>query len=184
MERYNGRLIAYSLGNFATYYGISVAGIKGIAPILVVTLDGDGRFVEGEIVSTRQIRPAGPSIDPGQRALDMTRSLSKQDFGEPGLEFAADGRLLPADRAPVERRNFDPDTEGDGGPIPCTEPWFWQVVSVLGTDDDVGVESDFESTRWKSHVEARLGLKEARQQPQVGGPGWCAFIDEKLQGRF
>lgn len=34
MERYKERLIAYSLGNFATYYGISVAGIKGIAPIL------------------------------------------------------------------------------------------------------------------------------------------------------
>ena len=46
-ELYKERLIAYSLGNFATYYGISVAGIKGIAPILVTTLDGDGRFVEG-----------------------------------------------------------------------------------------------------------------------------------------
>jgi len=51
VERYKGRLIAYSLGNFATYYGISVAGIKGIAPILMATLDGEGRFVEGEIVS-------------------------------------------------------------------------------------------------------------------------------------
>ena len=30
MERYKDRLIAYSLGNFATYYGISVAGIKGL----------------------------------------------------------------------------------------------------------------------------------------------------------
>ena len=29
-ERYKDRLIAYSLGNFATYYGISVAGIKGV----------------------------------------------------------------------------------------------------------------------------------------------------------
>ena len=28
-ERYRDRLIAYSLGNFATYYGISVSGIKG-----------------------------------------------------------------------------------------------------------------------------------------------------------
>ena len=29
MEHYRDRLIAYSLGNFATYYGISVNGIKG-----------------------------------------------------------------------------------------------------------------------------------------------------------
>lgn len=92
-ERYRDRLIAYSLGNFATYYGISVAGIKGIAPILDVTLDGEGRFLEGRIVSTHQLRPAGPSIDPEAQALKMLRSLSRQDFGNPGLEFHDDGRL-------------------------------------------------------------------------------------------
>jgi len=101
MERYKDRLIAYSLGNFATYYGISVAGIKGVAPILTTTLDGDGRFVEGEIVSTVQLRPAGPSIDPKQRALNLIRGLSIEDFGEPGLTFLPDGRILPADRAEV-----------------------------------------------------------------------------------
>ena len=101
MERYKDRLIAYSLGNFATYYGISVAGIKGVAPILTTTLDGDGRFVEGEIVSTVQLRPAGPSIDPKQRALNLIRGLSIEDFGEPGLTFLPDGRLLPADRPEV-----------------------------------------------------------------------------------
>ena len=35
IERYQERLIAYSLGNFATYYGISVDGAKGLAPILL-----------------------------------------------------------------------------------------------------------------------------------------------------
>jgi hypothetical protein len=98
MEVYNDRLIAYSLGNFATYYGISVAGIKGIAPILLATLDETGRFVEGEIVSTIQIRPAGPSIDPEQRALKMLRGLSISDFGKPGLTFHEDGRLTPSPR--------------------------------------------------------------------------------------
>ncbi len=101
MERYRGRLIAYSLGNFATYYGISVAGIKGIAPILNTTLDGDGAFIEGDIVSTVQLRPAGPSVDSRNRALDMIRRLSIQDFGDPGLDFLPDGRVLPAARAPV-----------------------------------------------------------------------------------
>ena len=130
MERYNERLIAYSLGNFATYYGISVAGIKGVAPILLATLDGDGRFIEGQIVSTVQIRPAGPSVDPSGRALNLLRALSFEDFGEPGLEITADGRLLPAARAPVVRRTFDPDTFGDGGPLPCSEPWMWLVESL------------------------------------------------------
>ena len=101
MERYKDRLIAYSLGNFATYYGISVAGIKGIAPILTTTLDGEGRFVEGNIVSTIQLRPAGPSIDLKDRALNLVRGLSIEDFGEPGLEFLPDGKVLPVPRPPV-----------------------------------------------------------------------------------
>jgi hypothetical protein len=93
MERYKDRLIAYSLGNFATYYGISVAGAKGIAPILIAKLDEEGRFVEGEIVSTVQLRPDGPSIDAQQRALNLIRGLSIEDFGNPGITFRPDGRL-------------------------------------------------------------------------------------------
>lgn len=98
MELYKERLIAYSLGNFATYYGISVAGAKGIAPILLATLDPSGRFIEGEIVSTIQIRPDGPSIDPKQRALNLIRGLSLEDFGNPGLVFQPDGKLLRTNR--------------------------------------------------------------------------------------
>jgi poly-gamma-glutamate capsule biosynthesis protein CapA/YwtB (metallophosphatase superfamily) len=99
MENYRNRLIAYSLGNFATYYGISVEGAKGIAPILDVTLNGNGEFVGGMIHSTIQLRPAGPSLDPEKRALRMLRNLSAQDFDTPGIQFNADGSI-----APVERR--------------------------------------------------------------------------------
>ncbi len=101
MERYKDRIIAYSLGNFATYYGISVAGIKGIAPILTVTLAGNGSFIEGEIVSTVQRRPAGPDIDDRQRALHLLRDLSISDFGNAGLTFLPSGKLLPAIRDEV-----------------------------------------------------------------------------------
>lgn len=97
MEHYKDRLIAYSLGNFATYYGISVDGVKGVAPILLTTLDGQGRFISGEIVSTIQLRPDGPSIDDEQRALNLIRGLSIEDFGDPGLTFLPDGKLLPAE---------------------------------------------------------------------------------------
>src|SRR6056297_2864918 len=98
LERYRGRVIAYSLGNFATYYGISVAGLKGVAPILVTTLDGNGEFVEGSVISTRQIRPSGPTIDPAGEALELMARLSRQDFGNPGVRFEADGRLVPVER--------------------------------------------------------------------------------------
>ena len=102
MERYRDRLIAYSLGNFATYYGISVAGIKGIAPILTATLDGDGRFIEGNIVSTIQHRPAGPSIDPQRRAQKLILGLTLADFGNAGLVIGKDGAVVPTERPPVE----------------------------------------------------------------------------------
>jgi hypothetical protein len=103
MERYNDRLIAYSLGNFATYYGISVTGIKGIAPILTATLDGNGVFVDGQITSTIQLRPAGPSLDEKQRALKLIRSLSIDDFSNPGLHFQSDGSVIPMPREPVKK---------------------------------------------------------------------------------
>jgi hypothetical protein len=109
MERYKDRLIAYSLGNFATYYGISVAGIKGIAPILTSTLDGDGRFIEGEIVSTIQLRPAGPSIDPQRRAQKLMLGLTLEDFGNAGLIISEDGAVLPTQRPPVDPHVLDTD---------------------------------------------------------------------------
>jgi hypothetical protein len=98
MERYHDRLIAYSLGNFATYYGISVDGLNGVAPILEVTLDGEGGFVEGQIHSTVQLRPGGPVRDASHRALRLIRDLSRQDFGEPGIRFLDNGRILPQAR--------------------------------------------------------------------------------------
>jgi len=96
MERYKDRLIAYSLGNFATYYGISVSGIKGIAPILMVTVDQQGRFVSGHLYSTVQVRPGGPQLDPEQSVLTLVRDLSNADFGRTGLRFDANGNISRA----------------------------------------------------------------------------------------
>ncbi len=104
MERYKDRLIAYSLGNFATYYGISVDGVKGVAPILVATVDGTGQFIEGQIHSTVQIRPSGPTFDDDRIALNLIRGLSIEDFGTPGITFHADGRMVPAERPAIKAR--------------------------------------------------------------------------------
>ena len=107
IERYKGRLIAYSLGNFATYYGISVSGSKGIAPILLVTLDGEGRFISGEIVSTIQLRPDGPTLDEKQRALHLMRGLSVEDFSEPWIRFLPNGQIVPHEPPAVETSASD-----------------------------------------------------------------------------
>ena len=93
MEIYNERLIAYSLGNFANYYGISVAGAKGYAPMVAATLDGTGRFIDGKIYSNIQIRPGGPQPDSQQRALRMIRELTVLDFPNGRLAFSNDGAI-------------------------------------------------------------------------------------------
>ncbi|MEL7449164.1 MAG: CapA family protein, partial [Pseudomonadota bacterium] len=95
LEIYEDRLIAYSLGNFATYSGISVAGIKGVAPLLVVEVSPDGRFRQGEIVSLRQVRPNGPRSDANSRALTLMRELSETDFGANAPIFTAEGIIFP-----------------------------------------------------------------------------------------
>jgi poly-gamma-glutamate capsule biosynthesis protein CapA/YwtB (metallophosphatase superfamily) len=101
MEIYRERLIAYSLGNFATYYGISVNGEKGLAPILVSTLDGNGRFVDGEIVSAIQLRPAGPSLDYQHRAYERIWELTEQDFDGGGIRFQNGGAFFPANPSDI-----------------------------------------------------------------------------------
>lgn len=99
IEVYRDRIIAYSLGNFANYYGISVAGKKGWAPILEARIDGTGRFLSGNIVSAIQLRPDGPSIDPLQRAAQRIRELTALDFPTGEIVFDDKGGFTFRGRA-------------------------------------------------------------------------------------
>ena len=101
LEIYRDRLIAYSLGNFATYYGISVEGIRGIAPILMATLDDEGRFVSGKIEPTIQLRPAGPAPDPDKKVITLMRELTSAAFPNGLLNIAEDGTLTRVMSSPV-----------------------------------------------------------------------------------
>jgi hypothetical protein len=96
IESYRGRLVAYSLGNFATWFGISVAGQKGLAPILQATVDEEGRLLEGRIVSAIQLRPEGVRPDPEQRAARLIRGMTALDLGGGGLVFDDAGGFRPA----------------------------------------------------------------------------------------
>lgn len=93
LELYQERLIAYSLGNFCTYYGINVLGLNGLAPILKVRLDGEGRFLSGRIISTRQVRPAGPLPDPSYEAARLMARLTGLDFPDTPLAISDNGDL-------------------------------------------------------------------------------------------
>ncbi|MEE8542549.1 MAG: CapA family protein [Gammaproteobacteria bacterium] len=95
MELYRDRLIAYSLGNFATHFGVRVDGLAGWAPILVAEIDRNGVFVGGEILSAFQLRPEGPLWVPVNRAYVLIRTLTEETFGPDMFEFDEDGRFSP-----------------------------------------------------------------------------------------
>jgi poly-gamma-glutamate capsule biosynthesis protein CapA/YwtB (metallophosphatase superfamily) len=95
LEVYQGRLIAYSLGNFMTGKGISLNGNAGLAPLLEVELDNSGALVQGQITSFLQVRGQGVKLDPKQRALTLIRELSESDFPSTRPEISAQGLLTP-----------------------------------------------------------------------------------------
>lgn len=95
MELYRGRLIAYSLGNFATYLGMKVSGLNGLAPLLEVRLDRSGRFLDGRIHAFRQQRPYGPMRDELHQASRLIARLTAEDFGDAGLAFDQAGHIYP-----------------------------------------------------------------------------------------
>jgi hypothetical protein len=91
VELYRDRLIAYSLGNFATYYGISVNGIRGTSGVLTARIADNGRFIDARFMPTVQIRPGGPQPDPQKRALLQLRDLTQEAFPAGRLAVREDG---------------------------------------------------------------------------------------------
>ncbi|MCH5318684.1 MAG: CapA family protein [Paramuribaculum sp.] len=95
-ELYKDHPIFYSLGNFCTPYRMGIAGLTGQAPVAVVELDMDGKFLGGKIHSFIQQRGKGPRKDPTNSAARQIRTLSRQDFPDSPLRIADDGTLSRA----------------------------------------------------------------------------------------
>ena len=93
MEWYKGRLIAYSLGNFAGYDVFSLGGALSTSAILRVTLDGAGRFESGQLVPTHMVGAGMPALDPSEAAHGVVRTLSREDFGARGVKVSREGVL-------------------------------------------------------------------------------------------
>lgn len=93
MEIYRGRLIAYSLGNFAGYDNFTLEGALGESVILHVTLGGDGRFRGGGLTSVRLVGAGQPVRDPNQIGADLISTLSEEDFGPTAVVIGSGGRI-------------------------------------------------------------------------------------------
>lgn len=92
-ELYKDHIIFYSLGNFCTPYRMGIAGLTGQAPVALVEVDMNGKFVGGKIHSFIQKKGLGPRKDPTNAAARQIRTLSQQDFPESPLRIADDGSL-------------------------------------------------------------------------------------------
>ena len=109
METFRNRLIAYSLGNFATYGRFCLKGPRGLGFILEATLDSEGRFLEGRIVPTHQTGKGIPVKDTQGAAVALVRKLSIEDFLETSVLVSREGRLLERFRPDLRTlRKFEP----------------------------------------------------------------------------
>jgi len=93
MEIYKDRLIAYSLGNFATYGWFSLRNETALTAILEARLGADGRFLGGKINAGRQEGRGGPTLDPTGEAISKVRALSQTDFSSAAPKIADDGTI-------------------------------------------------------------------------------------------
>jgi poly-gamma-glutamate capsule biosynthesis protein CapA/YwtB (metallophosphatase superfamily) len=87
MEVYKGRLIAYSLGNFATHGSFNVKGVNGLGLVLVATLSNNGALQKLKIHSTKQDKISsawsmGIAVEPDSEegARKLIERLSREDL--------------------------------------------------------------------------------------------------------
>ncbi len=93
MEIYNGKLIAYSLGNFLTC-GFSTSGPNGLSVILKAKIDSEtGNFIDGELIPLKLSHQGIPEIDPGNQAIKLIKKLIIQDIPSASILILDDGYL-------------------------------------------------------------------------------------------
>lgn len=91
MEIYKDRLIAYSMGNFATYGMFTLRAETALTAIFEIKLNSDGSFVDGKLYAGKQLGRGGPTLDPSGEGIRVVRNLSIADFGDRAPKIRDDG---------------------------------------------------------------------------------------------
>lgn len=94
MEFYRQRLIAYSLGNFATYRGFNLAGPLGVTGVLQLEFSPDRTLRAARLIPMKQLPQQGPFPDPDRSAIHLVRRLSAQDFGATAVAITDSGEIV------------------------------------------------------------------------------------------
>ena len=93
VEVYKGRFIAYSLGNFCTPYNVSLTGISGYAPVVEISIDKEGNFLNGRIHPFLQTRGIGPRSDKNKSVITEMKRLSEADLPQSQASIDSDGHI-------------------------------------------------------------------------------------------
>jgi poly-gamma-glutamate capsule biosynthesis protein CapA/YwtB (metallophosphatase superfamily) len=96
MEFYRGRLIAYSLGNFAGGGNtLSNSGVLRFGGILKASLKADGSWSGGQFISTSLNATGRPIRDTKENGRGLVAGLSRDDFGDTAALLGSDGAISP-----------------------------------------------------------------------------------------
>jgi poly-gamma-glutamate capsule biosynthesis protein CapA/YwtB (metallophosphatase superfamily) len=79
MEMYQGKLIAYSLGNFIGYRTLSTKAQTAYSMILEVKLNSEGDLVAARIIPVHLNKQGIPEIDQYFRTVGLLRYLNQND---------------------------------------------------------------------------------------------------------
>lgn len=93
MEFRDGRLIAYSMGNFVGYKAFALGGASGVSGVLQARLGPDGRFQSGRIAPVVLNTDGVPS--PGGSGATDVATLSRADFAVSAARVSSDGTITP-----------------------------------------------------------------------------------------
>ncbi|MCU0472535.1 MAG: CapA family protein [Bacteroidales bacterium] len=93
IEVYNDRFIGYSLGNFCTYGKFNILGPNGIAPVIKLNIDCNGKFLYGRIIPVFQTKTEGVRIDPEKRVIRKIQDLTALDFPNGVIRISDNGDI-------------------------------------------------------------------------------------------
>jgi hypothetical protein len=91
IDMYKGKIITYSMGNFATYGRFDLSGVKGIAPIIKFKINKKGDLVSGKIISIMQIEDGIPVLDKNKKVINKLQTLMNNDLINKSLKINDDG---------------------------------------------------------------------------------------------
>jgi len=94
LEIYNGKLIAYSLGNFLTYGMFNLKGPNGISVILKIKLDlENGEFLKGLLVPVKLVNGGIPKLDINKEGIQLLKELTNNNGNNFNVRISDEGEL-------------------------------------------------------------------------------------------